>query len=254
MDENDNDNENHIILTKMNSLQNKILTIINVKLSINLTGNEMKIGLNNKNIDNLTLNLLSDIEFKNLKEINLSNNMISDISPLKKFKNLKKIDLSNNKIDNIDSLKEISENNKEIECLNLSNNSIDNADILKTNIFPKIQEINLDQNNLLKKDIDEIKNIKMDKNKINYSNKNKIKYWINIKEDLAEINKFYRFNGRVYENLRYYVFPNEEHYMKPKYVIYNKDHKQNNPLLRPIFGNINYYKNNNYGLDERFNI
>jgi len=71
---------------------------------------------------------------------------------------------------------------------------------------------------------------------------------------LAEINKFYRFNGRVYENLRYYVFPNEEHYMKPKYVIYNKDHKQNNPLLRPIFGNINYYKNNNYGLDERFNI
>jgi len=172
---NDNDNENHIILSKMNSLQNKILTIINVKLSINLTGNEMKIGLNNKNIDNLTLNLLSDIEFKNLKEINLSNNMISDISPLKKFKNLKKIDLSNNKIDNIDSLKEISENNKEIECLNLSNNSIDNADILKNNIFPKIQEINLDQNNLLQRDIDEIKNIKMDKNKINYSNKNKIK-------------------------------------------------------------------------------
>ena len=46
---------------------------------------------------------------------------------------------------------------------------------MKNNIFPKIQEINLDQNNLLQRDIDEIKNIKMDKNKINYSNKNKIK-------------------------------------------------------------------------------
>ena len=259
MDENDNDNEkkDHIILTKMDSLQNKILTIINVKLCINLTGNEMKIELNNKNIDNLTLNLLSDIEFKNLKEINLSNNMISDISPLKKFKNLKKIDLSNNKIDNIDSLKEISENNKEIESLNLSKNSIDNADILKTNIFPKIQEINLDQNNLLQKDIDEIKNIKIDKSKINFKNKNKTKHEINIKEDLAEIHNFFRIKTKrenVYENLRYFVMPDEEHYIKPKCVINNKDYKQDNPLLRPIFGNINYYKNNNYVLDERFNI
>jgi len=86
MDENDivsykkKDNE---ILSKLKDLQKKILNIVNAKLSINLTGNEMKLELNNKNIDNLALNLLTDIDFKYLKEIDLSSNLISDISPIK---------------------------------------------------------------------------------------------------------------------------------------------------------------------------
>ena len=241
MYENDNEKKDNIILTKLDNLQKTILTIVNVKLGISLEGNEMKIKLNNKNIDNLTLNLLSDIEFKNLKEINLSNNIISDISPLKKFRNLKKINLSNNKIDKIDSLKEISENNKEIESLNLSNNSIENAEILKKNIFPKMQEINLDQNNLLQKDIDEIKNIIIDKSKINCNNKYNINNVINIDKDLAEFENFFRIKKKgkiIYENLRYSM-PNKEHYLVPKRIIYNKDYKEDNPLLRPYFG----YKN-----------
>ena len=238
---NDIEKKDYTILTKLNSLQNKILTIINVKLSINLIGNEMEIELNDKNIDNLTLNLLSDIEFKNLKEINLSNNIISDISPLKKFKNLKKINLSNNKIVSIGSLKEISENNKEIESINLSNNSINNDDILKTNIFPKMKEINLDQNNLLQKDIDEIKNIIMDKNKIKiiYNNKNND---IRIAEDLTEFKNFVKIeiNGKIfYKNYRYGM-PNEVNCLEPKLKIYNKGYKEDNPLLRPIFGSFKH--------------
>ena len=74
------DNE---ILSKLKDLQKKILNIVNAKLRINLTGNEMKLELNNKNIDNLALNLLTDIDFKYLKEIDLSSNLISDISPIK---------------------------------------------------------------------------------------------------------------------------------------------------------------------------
>ena len=236
MDENDNEKKEKIILTKLDNLQKKILDIVNIKLSINLTGNEIKIELNNKNIDNLTLNLLSEIEFKNLKEINLSNNIISDISPLKKFRNLKIINLSKNKISNIDLLKEISKNNKEIENLNLSHNSINNVDILKKNIFPEIKEINLDQNNLLQKDIDEIKSIIMDKNNINCNNKN---YDINIDDELAKSGKVFIFKNKrkkINENLRYNIIPNKEDYMEPKYIVYNKDYKENNPLLRPFFG------------------
>lgn len=88
---------------------------------------------------------------------------------------------------NINSLKEISEKNNELESLNLSGNLIDNADILKKNIFPKMKEINLDQNNLMQKNIDEIKNIIMNNRKVNYHKKN---IEINVEEDLAEFEIF----------------------------------------------------------------
>ena len=208
----------------------------------------MKLELNNKNIDNLALNLLTDIDFKYLKEIDLSSNLISDISPIKKLRNLKKIDLSNNMIVNINSLKEISEKNNELESLNLSGNLIDNADILKKNIFPKMQEIKLDKNNLMQKDIDEIKDIIMNNRKVNCHKKN---IEINEEEDLAEFENFFRFKKmrkKVYDNLRYYQ--NEEQNMDKKYIIADKDYekqnmdikyiiahkdyKEDNPLLRPI--------------------
>ena len=93
MDENDivtYKKKDNAILSTLKDLQKKILNIVNAKLSINLTGDEMKLELNNKNIDNLALNLLTDIDFKYLKEIDLSSNLISDISPIKKLRNLKK--------------------------------------------------------------------------------------------------------------------------------------------------------------------
>ena len=147
------------LINKVNKLEKKILQYFNSKLNINLTRKEIKLNLNNKNIGNAELSLLNGVDFKNLKEINLSHNIISDIESLKDFKNLKKINLSFNNINNITPLKEISENNKNIESINLNNNNIIIVDILKQKIFPNIIEINLDNNNIIKKDIEEIRKI-----------------------------------------------------------------------------------------------
>ena len=140
------------MINKLNQLEQKILKYFNNKLNVQLIGKEISIDLNNKNIENIDLSLLSSIDFKNLEEINLSNNKISNIEPLKNFKNLKKIDLSFNEIIKIDELKNISENNNKIEILYLNDNMIEDAEILKQNIFPNIIEVNLDNNNIIKKD------------------------------------------------------------------------------------------------------
>ena len=154
--ENNEDDTQSELIYKQNKLQQKILFYFNNKLNIELTGKEIKLDLNNKNIGNIELNLLSGVDFKNIEEINLSHNNISDIEPLKNFKNLKKVDLSFNKINNINGLKSISKYNNKIEKLYLNNNMIKDVKILKENIFPNIIEINLDNNNIIQKDIDEI--------------------------------------------------------------------------------------------------
>ena len=80
------DNENEILLNKLNSLEKKVLDYLNVKFKINITGKEINIDLNNKNIGNIDLMLLTSILSDNLEYINLSHNRISDIRPLKDLK------------------------------------------------------------------------------------------------------------------------------------------------------------------------
>ena len=128
-----------IILSKIDALEKAILSFLNAKLDIKLTGKEIKIDLNNKNINNMTLKLLSSIEFKNLEEFDLSHNDISDVNLLKDFifNKLKKLNLSFNK------LSPLTFKNKASESI-FSKNIID---------------INLDNNNLIKKDIEMIKSL-----------------------------------------------------------------------------------------------
>ena len=134
------DEEQKKIMTKIEDLEKKILNFVNFKLNIELTGNEIKLDLNNLSINDSELMLISGIKFNNLEELDLSHNNITDIRILKEFnlKNIKKIDLSFNKIITIKNPHSHSIKNK------YSNNFI---------------EINLDQNNLLKKDIEDLKNI-----------------------------------------------------------------------------------------------
>ena len=105
--------------------------------------------------------LLSEISFKNAEYIKLRNNDISDIKPLGKLKypKLKVLDLSYNKIEDISPFEEYSKNEQKIETILLYNNNISNADIFKKKIFPFMKDINLDENKLLQKDIQEIKDI-----------------------------------------------------------------------------------------------
>ena len=187
------DKKNIILLEKINQLEKKILDILNVKLGVELKGDEIAINLNNKNVGNIELNLLSEVGFKNLKEINLSKNNISDIEPIKNFKttHLQKIDLSSNKIKDINTLKTVLDNNKDIQSIKLNNNLIKDITIFKDNKFSQLKEINLDNNRILEKDFQEVKNMLGDKLKTTKSgnefNECILKYQLNPKDNKIQI-------------------------------------------------------------------
>ena len=149
------------LISKLDDLERLARHYLNVKLKVELTGNEVSIKLNNKNLTNIDFQILSEIKFKNAKNMYLNHNNIDSIIPLKNFKtpNLKLLDLSFNKINDVNSFEDFSKKEQKIERINLNNNEIRNANIFKKRIFPYIKEINLDENHLLDRDIQEIKNI-----------------------------------------------------------------------------------------------
>ena len=204
------DNEK-IFLNKLNNLQKKIIELLNVQLKIKLTGKEIKIDLNNKNIGNIEFNLLSCMEFNNLEELNLSHNSISDLGSLKYFNipKIKKLDLSFNKIINnkkkLDlSFNKIINNKKKLE-LSLFNSIFSkksvNITLIENELDKKSKlfrsELDLDNNNLITKDIKEIKmqiinNYQLNK-KINNDNKNNF--------SISLLNKLNRLEKNVIEFL-----------------------------------------------------
>ena len=203
-------NNNYIekkqLISKLRNLEKKVLDYLNVKLEVKLQGNEIVLNLNGKKVGNLELKLLSSIEFPKLKEIRLPNNKITDISPLKDLssRTLQILDLSFNHIIEINSLRDILETNPNIREINLNNNEIKSVDVLTKNKFPRLMMIKLDNNNLIKKELDEIKRklkikeciltYKLNKKKINLfgtifvrNNKNNVNMEINgIEKELKE--------------------------------------------------------------------
>ena len=79
------------------------------RISYNILKNIEIMNLSNKNIGNEELINLNQINFKELKELDLSKNKISDIMILEKvkFEKLEKLDLSKNEISNINVLDKI---------------------------------------------------------------------------------------------------------------------------------------------------
>ena len=152
------------LLTKVNQLQTKVFNYLNEKLGTNITGNEVKLELSEKGIKNEDLILLSAIEFKNLEEINLGNNDISNIKVIKEFKSpkLKIIDLSFNKINDITPLEDIIKNNEKLENINFSHNEVKKINIndFKENVlYKRVKDINLEHNKIIEKDFDELRKI-----------------------------------------------------------------------------------------------
>ena len=122
--------ENYIKLKEFNKKYNTNIEDIDIK----------QLNLEDKNIGNEGLKILFKIEFKELKELNLSRNEISDINILEKvnFKELKELYLSHNTITYIKFLDEIKF--EKLVKLDLKKNKIDknqNSSILnklKSNI------------------------------------------------------------------------------------------------------------------------
>ena len=59
------------LLNKIQNIEKKILNKLKEEYKVNLTGEELKIDLNGKNVYNIGLELLCSIPYKNVEEIDL---------------------------------------------------------------------------------------------------------------------------------------------------------------------------------------
>ena len=102
-----------------------------------------------KNLGNKGLNDLSKIKFKELIELNLNKNNISDIKVLEKveFNKLEKLYLNQNKIEDINVLEKV--NFKNLKILYLNENKIKDITIFEKVIFPKLEKLYLKKNEII---------------------------------------------------------------------------------------------------------
>ena len=121
----------------------------NDKYETNVEDIDIKaLNLKEEYIGNEGLKDLVEIIFKELEELDLSNNKISDINILEKanFKQLNKLNLSNNKISDINILEKA--NFKQLNKLNLSHNKISDINILEKVNLKKLKRLDLFDNEI----------------------------------------------------------------------------------------------------------
>ena len=108
-------------------------------------------------------------ENSKIKNINCSNNKISNLSNLKNIKNLEQLNLSRNNITDLSALKNLIDNGKTtLTTLNLSNNSLEatttggtsNIDILKELHSAGLKSINISGNKSITENEENIKQLK----------------------------------------------------------------------------------------------
>ena len=203
----------------------------NKKYNLNIQQDTTKIDLRHKEIGNEGLKDLCRIEFKELKELYLCENNISNIKVLEnaKFEKLEILNLGNNKISDINILERVKlkelkelylyENNisdikvlqnikfEKLEILNLGNNKISNINILEKIRLKELKKIYLYHNNIY--DIKVLEKVKIEKLEILDLGGNKISD-INILEKvkLKELKELYLYennisNVKVLENAKF---------------------------------------------------
>ena len=127
------------------------LTSFNEKYNTELSMENIIIDVSRKDLGNNGLQLLIELPFNFLNhviELNLSENDITDISPLIKmnYNNLKKLNISKNRIENIEPLEKLNLN--ELEVLDFSFNRLKNINSLSRKNFIKLTDLNLGYNQL----------------------------------------------------------------------------------------------------------
>jgi Leucine-rich repeat (LRR) protein len=127
----------------------------NEKFKMCFSGKEEKLSLQKIGLEDEDLKTLSQVGFSNLKEIDISENNINDISCLKdiNMSNVELLKMNDNKIRNINVFTQI--NAPKLEVLELQNNKIQSASPLLKSEFPSLQLLRIEDNNELEKSIDE---------------------------------------------------------------------------------------------------
>ena len=134
---------------KLNFDNEFLLKEFNKKYNLNIKDTKInKLDLRWKKLGNAGFGDLCKIEFKELKELILNNNNITDLSPLGKvkFEKLEILDLSQNKISDIN----LFENPRlgELKQLYLGYNNISDIKVFDKNILNKLEILHLNDNKI----------------------------------------------------------------------------------------------------------
>jgi len=171
-------NNNDILLQEFNNKYND--NIPDTKIN--------ELDLSKRNLGSEVLNDLSKIDFKELEDLYLFGNNISDIKVLEKvkFDKLELLDLCSNQISDINILEKV--NFKELKKLYLFNNKISDIKVLEKVKFDKLEILNLGINQITDINILEKVNFKELKELYLYDNKiSDIKVLEKVKFDKLEL-------------------------------------------------------------------
>lgn len=194
-------------LEKSHKAQQEALAKLNEDFKLDFEGNELKLSLRwkeerdkdgnliRKKLGDIGFQLLSKIQFTDLKDINVSNNSISNISALNDMvlPHLEFINMSENEITDVEPIAKL--DSKNLKEIFLQRNRIKDFSPFLRSQFPALERLRIENNNF-NKDLQEFKDfIKKLSNKINgeiiYVAKTldefKRKYKVEIEEDMKII-------------------------------------------------------------------
>ena len=153
-------------------INDKNMIQFNKKYNINITPDSNQILLNNLKIDDNDFKLLCTFNFNKLTKIYLSENNITNLTPLTLIKSQKieELYMDNNNITNLDAFKNLNINS--LKDLILYCNEISSIDVLSGLSFSNLIQLNLYKNKV--SNIDSLSKIKMPKLQILHLGFNKI--------------------------------------------------------------------------------
>lgn len=135
-------------LEKAHKAHNEARDTLQKKFNIDLNGYETKLSLRNRQLQDEGFKLISKIQFKRLKDIDVSGNSIKDITPLNNMNlpYLEYINMSDNLIQDIKPLAEL--NSKKLKEICLQNNKISDFNPLLDSEFPKLERLRIEGNSI----------------------------------------------------------------------------------------------------------
>ena len=154
---------------------------LNEKFNLNIENDYVeRINLYYRKFGDEILDYFNKIEFKQLKELNLSLNNLSDINKLEKAKleNLIILDLGDNEINDINILGKV--NFRKLKELYLYNNFISDINVLEKVKFEKLELLDLSHNHITNIDILE---------KVNFIHLKKLNLFFNSISDISSLLK-----------------------------------------------------------------
>ena len=145
-------------LEKAHKAQEEAIESLQQKFLIDLNGDEIKLSLRNRNLGDEGFKLISKIQFKRLKEIDVSKNNIQNIEPLNNMNlpHLEYINMSENAIQDVKPLAEL--NSKKLKEICLQENNINDFKAFLNSQFPELERLRI-EGNTFNKDLQDFKKL-----------------------------------------------------------------------------------------------